>query len=97
MMQDAHPLMMFAQGFIFQSISYFAVVGLFYFVLWKWGEERFRGSRIQAKRRVDTKQIAFEVKNTLWVFLISSPVTLVISFLYARGDTKLSIDAAAIG
>jgi Delta7-sterol 5-desaturase len=97
MLQEAHPVLMFIQGFVAQAASYFAIVGLFYLVLWKWGEQRFRGSRIQAKKRVDGKQIAFEVKNTLLMLLISSPVTMVISFLYASGDTKLTIDAAKIG
>jgi Delta7-sterol 5-desaturase len=97
MVQEMHPVLMFIQGFVAQTASYFAIVGLFYWVLWKWGEERFRGARIQAKKRVDGKQIASEVKNTLLVMLISSPVSLVISFLYASGDTKLTMDASAIG
>ncbi len=96
MTQD-HPLFMFVQGFVGQTATYFAIVGLFYWVLWKWGAERFRGARIQAKRRVDRKQIAFETKNTLWVMLTSAPVTLAVSLLYASGATKLTTDAASIG
>jgi Delta7-sterol 5-desaturase len=90
-------LLMFVQGFIFQAVTYFAVVGLFFLVLWRWGEERFRGSRIQAKRRVDGQQITFEVKNTLWVMLTGAPLTAAISFLYASGGTKLTTDAATLG
>jgi Delta7-sterol 5-desaturase len=97
MFQEAHPLLMFVQGFVAQATSYFAVVGLVFWVLWKWGEGRFRGARIQAKRRVDGKQIAFEVKNTLLMLLISSPLTLAVSLLYASGYTRLTADASTIG
>jgi Delta7-sterol 5-desaturase len=37
------------------------------------------------------------VKNTLIVFVVTSPVTLSISLLYASGATKLTTDASAIG
>lgn len=97
MSPEAQPLLMFVQGFIAQAVSYFAIVGLVFLLVWKWGEERFKGARIQARRRVDGKQIAFEVKNTLWVFLVTSPATLAISLLYASGGTKLTTDASTIG
>jgi Delta7-sterol 5-desaturase len=97
MTPDAQPLLTFVQGFVAQTASYFAVVGLVYLVFWKWGEARFRGARIQAKRRVDGKQIAFEVKKTLVMLIVSSPVTLAVSLLYASGYTQLTLDASAIG
>jgi Delta7-sterol 5-desaturase len=97
MIPETSSLLIFAQGFVAQAASYFAIVGLFYLVLWKWGEERFRGARIQAKRRVDGKQIRFEIKNTLIVLLTGSPLTLVISMLYASGSTQLTLDASTIG
>jgi Delta7-sterol 5-desaturase len=92
-----NPLVMFIQGFFAQATTYFAIVGLFFVVIWKWGEQRFQGARIQAKKRVDRKQIAFEVKNTLIVLLVGAPITIAISVLYASGSTKLSTDAATIG
>jgi Delta7-sterol 5-desaturase len=95
--QDTQPLLMFVQGFVAQTASYFAIVGVVFLIFWKWGEGRFRGARIQAKRRVDGKQIAFEVKNTFLMLLISSPVTLVVSLLYASGHTRLTLDAGSIG
>jgi Delta7-sterol 5-desaturase len=97
MIEDTQPLLMFVQGFVAQAASYFAIVGLVYLVFWKWGEARFRGARIQAKRRVDGKQIASEVKNTFWVLLVSSPMTLAVSMLYASGHTQLTLDASKIG
>jgi sterol desaturase/sphingolipid hydroxylase (fatty acid hydroxylase superfamily) len=97
MLQEAPTLVTFIQGFLAQTISYFAVVGLFYLVLWKWGEQRFRARRIQAKRRVDGRQIRSEVKNTLLMLLVSSPVSLVVSWLYANGHTQLTMDASSIG
>jgi Delta7-sterol 5-desaturase len=97
MMQETQPLLMFVKGFVAQAVTYFAIVGLVFLVFWKWGAERFRGARIQAKRRVDRKQIAFEVKNTLLVLLVGSPVTLAVSLLYASGYTQLTTDASALG
>ncbi len=97
MVQETHPALMFVQGFLGQATMYFAVVGLLYLIFWKWGEARFRGARIQARRRADGKQIRFEIKNTLLVLLIGSPVTLAVSMLYASGSTKLTIDAATLG
>jgi Delta7-sterol 5-desaturase len=94
---EAQPVLMFVQGFFAQTASYFGIVSLVFLVFWKWGETKFRGARIQGKRRVDGKQIAFEVKNTLLMLLISSPVTLVVSLLYASGHTRLTIDAGTIG
>jgi hypothetical protein len=53
MLPDTGPILMFIQGFLAQAITYFAIVGTFYFLLWKWGAERFRSARIQPKRRAD--------------------------------------------
>jgi Delta7-sterol 5-desaturase len=97
MIEGSNQILMFIQGFLAQAVSYFAIVGLFFWVVWTWGEQRFRGARIQAKRRVDRKQILFEVKNTLIVLLASSPVSLLIAWLYASGATQLTLDAASIG
>jgi Delta7-sterol 5-desaturase len=97
MFQETQPLWMFVQGFVAQTLSYFAIVGILFFLLWKLGEKRFRSARIQARRRVDGRQIAFEVKNTLLVMLVSSPVTLAVSLLYASGFTRLTLDADTIG
>jgi Delta7-sterol 5-desaturase len=97
MIQEASPLLMFVQGFVAQAATYFAVVGILFLVFWRWGAERFRGARVQAKRRVDGKQITFEIKNTLIVLLVGSPVTLAVSLLYASGATKLTTDSATLG
>ncbi len=97
MIPDSSSLLTFVQGFVAQALSYFVVVGLIYLAIWKWGEQRFRGARVQAKRRVDGKQIRFEVKNTLIVLLAGIPLTFVISWLYASGAAKLTLDASSIG
>jgi sterol desaturase/sphingolipid hydroxylase (fatty acid hydroxylase superfamily) len=94
---ETQALLTFVQGFFAQTISYFAVVSLVFLVFWKWGDGRFRGARIQARRRADGKQITFEVKNTLLMLLVSSPLTLVVSLLYASGYTRLTADASTIG
>lgn len=97
MIPETSPVLMFIQGFVAQAASYFAIVGLIFWAVWKWGEQRFQAHRIQARKRVDSKQIKFEIKNTLLVLLVSSPVTLAVSMLYASGATKLTLDAATIG
>ncbi len=97
MIEEAHPLVMLAQGFAGQAFAYFGVVGLLFLVLWRWGEERFRSARIQARRRVDSKQLAFEVRHTLVVLLIGTGTAVSISLLYTSGHTRLTTDAASIG
>jgi sterol desaturase/sphingolipid hydroxylase (fatty acid hydroxylase superfamily) len=97
MIEQAHPLVMFVQGFLGQAGAYFAVVGLLFLVVWRWGEERFRGARIQAKKRVTRKQLVFEVKNTLVVLATGTVTAVGISLLYATGATALTTDASAIG
>jgi sterol desaturase/sphingolipid hydroxylase (fatty acid hydroxylase superfamily) len=97
MIEQSHPLVMLVQGFLGQASAYFTIVGLLFLVVWKWGEERFRGARIQAKKRLTRKQLGREVRNTL-VTLATGTVTAVsISLLYASGATKLTTHAEAIG
>jgi sterol desaturase/sphingolipid hydroxylase (fatty acid hydroxylase superfamily) len=97
MLPEIGPVLLFVQGFLAQAVTYFAIVGVLYFVLWKWGAERFRGARIQPKRRADRKQIMTEIKNTLIVLIAGSPLSLIVATLYASGATKLTTDAASIG
>ncbi len=97
MIESAHPLAMLVQGFFAQAAMYFTVVGLLFLLIWKWGEARFRGARIQAKKRVSGKQLMFEIKNTLVVLLIGTSSAVAISALYASGATALTVDATTIG
>jgi lathosterol oxidase len=95
MLEQASPLVMFLQAFITQTAAYFAVVGLVFLVVWRWGEERFRGSRIQDRKRFNQKQLFSEVKNTIGTLAIGTVSAVVISLFYAAGMTKLSPDASA--
>lgn len=97
MIELAHPLTMFLQGFAGQALGYFMVAGLLFLGLWRWGETRFLGARIQARKRVDRKQIAFEIRHTLVVLLIGTGTAVTVSLLYAGGHTRLSTDATSIG
>ena len=97
MLEQAHPLVMFVQGFVSQVAGYFAVVGLLFLVVWRWGEERFRGRRIQVKKRFDRKQLAFEVRHTLVTLYIGTHTAVGISILYAHGHTRLTTDPQSIG
>lgn len=97
MIEQAHPVVMFIQAFASQAAGYFAVVGLVFLVVWKWGEERFRGARIQARKRFDGKQLAFELRHTLVTLLMGTVTAVVISILYANGSTALTTDPATLG
>jgi len=97
MIEQAHPFTMLLQGFAAQAAGYFTVVGLLFLVVWYWGAPRFIGARIQARNRVDSKQIAFEVRHTVIVLLIGSCMAVAISILYAGGHTQLTTDASLIG
>ncbi len=97
MIENSHLLWMFVQGFLAQTMTYFVVVGVFFLLLWVWGERRFMGRRIQAKRRVDRKQILHEVKHTMFVLMIGSLSAVAVSLLYASGATRLTTDAASVG
>jgi sterol desaturase/sphingolipid hydroxylase (fatty acid hydroxylase superfamily) len=88
---------MFAQAFLGQSVTYFTLVGVVYLLVWRWGEERFRGRRIQARKRCDARQIAFEVRNTLVTLATGTATATVLSLLYASGRTKLTPDAESLG
>jgi lathosterol oxidase len=81
--------------YVGQAASYFAIVGLVFFALWRLGERRFRGARIQAKRRVDGRQIGREVKHTLVTLLIGTLTAVAITLLDRAGLTRLSTDGAA--
>jgi sterol desaturase/sphingolipid hydroxylase (fatty acid hydroxylase superfamily) len=97
MIEQAHPFTMLLKGFVGQAVGYFTVVGLLFLGVWRWGEPRFAGARIQARKRVDSKQIAFEIRHTVTVLLIGTCTAVAISLLYAGGHTQLTIDASLIG
>jgi Delta7-sterol 5-desaturase len=97
MVENGHPLLMLLQAFISQAFMYFVVVSIVFLIVRRWGAERFRASKIQAGNRVNATQIKQEVKNTLVVLLVSAPMMLAISLLYASGHTKLTTDASTIG
>jgi sterol desaturase/sphingolipid hydroxylase (fatty acid hydroxylase superfamily) len=97
MIEQVHPLTMLLQGFAGQALGYFTVVGLLFLGVWHWGEPRFIGARIQARKRVDLRQIAFEIRHTVIVLLIGACTAVAISLLYAGGYTRLTGDASSIG
>lgn len=97
MIPQGHPLLMFLQAFFSQAAGYFAFAGLLYFLVWKLGEKRFANRRIQAKKRVDRRQILFELKNTAVTLALGTVTAVVISLLFASGKTKLTTDPQALG
>ena len=97
MIEQAHPFTMLLKGFASQALAYFTVVGMLFLGVWRWGGPRFRGARIQARKRVDSKQIAFEIRHTVMVLLIGTCTAVAVSLLYAGGHTRLTTDASLIG
>ena len=95
MSDETDPLLLLLQTFFGQSAMYFALVGLTFLAIWKLGERRFRARRIQAKRRVNGKQLRHEVKHTLVTLALGTVNALVITLLYQAGWTALSNDLSA--
>lgn len=84
----------FLTAFVGQSAGYFAVVGFFWFVFWRWGHARFREARTAPKREPFDGQIAYEVRHTLVTLLTGTGNAMAISALYAGGHTRLVADAS---
>jgi sterol desaturase/sphingolipid hydroxylase (fatty acid hydroxylase superfamily) len=78
------------QNFVAQASGYFAVVGAVYLVVWRWGRERFRASRIPGPRRVDGRQIRREVVHTFVTLLAGTTSAGAVVGLHAAGLAKLS-------
>ena len=97
MLEQAHPAMMFIEAFLSQAFGYFAMVGLVFLLVWRWGAERFRQRRIQTKSRFDRRQLGFEIRHTLVTLCMGTLTAVAISLLYADGRTELSTDPGSLG
>jgi sterol desaturase/sphingolipid hydroxylase (fatty acid hydroxylase superfamily) len=89
-MPNATTLATVLQAFVTQAFAYFAVVGSVFFLVWRWGRERFAGARIPGPRRVDGKQIRREVGHTIVTLLAGTTTAGTVLGLQAAGLTKLS-------
>ena len=78
MSYDLQTLMMFGQTFAAQMISYFLIVGLLFLLVWRLGENRFRGARIQSKTRVNAKQIGYEIRHTIPVLMVGTGIAVAV-------------------
>lgn len=96
-MNEASPLMLWVMSFVGQAGSYFAVVGLTFALVWKWGEQRFRAARIQPKKRFNGQQLRHEIKHTLVTLAAGTVSAAAMGVLYKGGYTKLSADGSAWG
>ena len=73
-----------------QAVSYFAVVGTIYAVVWRWGRARFQGARIPGPRRVDARQIRGEIGNTVVTLIAGTATAGSVVALHAAGLTRLT-------
>jgi sterol desaturase/sphingolipid hydroxylase (fatty acid hydroxylase superfamily) len=80
-------------SFATQSGGYFALVGVLYLVFWVGGARALAARKLQKQRRVDGKQIAFELKNTVAALLAgtlnAAAVMAVAHTPYSRFTTDL--------
>lgn len=95
MSEEPSLFLVFVTSFVGQAAGYFAVVGLLFLVVWRWGKARFAPRRIQAKERVDRAQLFFETKNTVLTLLFGAGTALGVSALHAAGMTRLSSQGEA--
>jgi sterol desaturase/sphingolipid hydroxylase (fatty acid hydroxylase superfamily) len=82
------------QNFFAQAFGYFAVVGLVYLLVWRWGRERFKAARIPGPRRVDGAQLRREVGHTFVTLLTGTTSAGSVMVLHEAGRARLS-DAPA--
>ncbi len=82
-------VLLLMESLLTQAVSYFAVVGLLYGVVWRWGRERFRRSRIPSPRRVDASQIRREVGHTLVVLVANLVSAGTLLALHAANKTAI--------
>lgn len=84
-------------AFLGQAVVYFFIVGSLFLLFWKWFEQRLINYRIQIKKRVDAKQLRFEIRQSVVVLFIGALNSTILSLLYSGGYTKLTTDATSIG
>lgn len=91
---DGSLLQALAQSFVTQTGGYFVVVGALFWLFWVAGARRFARRKIQPKRRVDGKQLRFELGHTLGAIVVGTVNAAGVIALYRAGLTRLSEDAA---
>jgi sterol desaturase/sphingolipid hydroxylase (fatty acid hydroxylase superfamily) len=94
-MDAANPWVLFVKSFLSQAGGYFAVVGLVFLLVWKWGERRFQAARIQPRKRFNGKQLRHELTHTVATLALGTLSAGAVALLYQAGLTKLSADRAA--
>jgi sterol desaturase/sphingolipid hydroxylase (fatty acid hydroxylase superfamily) len=82
----------FAVAFATQAISYFAVVGLVFLLVWKLGARRLASRRIPARSRLGAAQLRAEVMNTLMSLAVGTSIAAIVAALQAGGVINLPTD-----
>lgn len=83
-------VVMLAGNLVAQVVGYYAVVGLVFLLVWRWGRERLAGRRIPAPARFGREQFLREFRNTLVTFAAGTVSAGAVVALHARGLSRLS-------
>ncbi|MEN9797736.1 MAG: hypothetical protein RL653_1432 [Pseudomonadota bacterium] len=86
---NAPLLLLLLQNLVAQSLGYFAVVGVLFLVVWRWGRRRFQAARIPAPARMDAGQLRREVANTFVTFAAGTSSAGAVMALHASGRSGL--------
>lgn len=82
------PLLL--QSFVTQTGGYFVVVGALFLVFWVWGARVFAARKIQRRRRVDGRQVRFELLHTVGALFAGTVTAGGVMALYASGHSRLT-------
>ena len=90
-------LRLVVQSFVTQAGGYFVVAGVLYGVLWIAGAGVFAAHKLQKKRRVDGRQLRFELGHTLGALAAGTVSAASVMALVSTGHGHFTDDLDAAG
>lgn len=85
------------QSFVTQTGAYFALVGVLFLVLWKWGAQALAARKLQKQRRVDGAQLRHELRHTVGALAAGTTNAAAILLILGTGHGAFTTDLAAAG
>jgi Delta7-sterol 5-desaturase len=77
------------KGFVSAMLLNGSMITLAYFLVWKLFKARLQNWRIQLNEKADAKQIKFELKNAVLVFLVGAFSSSIVLYLNSLGYNKI--------